>query len=77
MNLEKMMSLGARIFFSLAFICLSIAVLERLVNVAGYSILYPHYIPWRLLEFAALFLLFAIAIVLRQIREELKQQKKT
>ncbi len=76
MNLEKMMSLGARIFFALSFICLFTAVLERLANLVGYSILYPYYIPWRLLEFAAVFLLFAIAIVLRQIREELKQQRK-
>ncbi|HRR40046.1 MAG TPA: hypothetical protein P5244_02320 [Syntrophales bacterium] len=76
MNSEKMMSLGARIFFSLSFICLFIAVFERLANLAGYSILYPYYYPWRLLEFAAIFLLFTIAIVLRQIREELKQQKK-
>ena len=76
MNLEKIMSLGARIFFSLAFICLFIAVFERLANLAGYSLLFPYYIPWRLLEFAAIFLLFAIAIVLRQIREELRQPKK-
>lgn len=78
MNLEKITSIGSRILFSLALILLAAAVAERLVNMMGYTILrQADYSPWRLLEFASVLLIFVISMVLRQIREELRQQKKT
>ena len=78
MNLEKIISIGSRLLFSLSLVLLVIAVAERRANVAGYTLFrQTPYSPWRLLEFAAIFLIFVIAILLRQIREELKEQKKT
>ena len=77
MNLEKMISIGSRILFSLSLIFLVVAVGERITNLIGYTFLrQTTYTPWRLLEFAAIFLIFVIAILLRQIREELRQPKK-
>ena len=76
MNLEKIISLGSRVLFSLSLVLLFIAVAERIANFIGYTILrQTPYTPWRLLEFAAIFLIFVIAILLRQIREELRQSK--
>ena len=78
MNLEKMTEIGYRILFSISLILLLAAVGERFVNLIGYTFLQQtSYSPWRLLEFAAIFVLFVIAILLRQIRQELRQQKKT
>ncbi len=77
MDLGKMFVIGYRILFSISLILLIAAVGERFLNLIGYTFLrQTTYSPWRLLEFAAIFLLFVIAILLRQIREELKQQKK-
>ena len=77
MNLEKLISIGSRVLFSLSVILLVTAVAERFANLIGYTILrQTPYTPWRLLEFAAIFLIFVIAILLRQIREELRQPKK-
>ena len=78
MNLEKMFNIGYGILFSISFLLLFTAIAERVANQAGYTFLYhTYYTPWRLLEFAGIFLIFVIAILLRQIREELRQQKKT
>jgi len=77
MNLEKITSIGFRILFSLSLIFLFVAVAERFANFIGYTFLQQTpYSPWRLLEFAAICLIFVIAILLRQIREELVQPKK-
>lgn len=77
MDLEKMFGIGYRILFSLSLILLIIAATERVVNLAGYTLLrQTPYSPWRLMEFAVILILFVIAMLLRQIREELRQQKK-
>lgn len=77
MDPEKMISIGCRILFSVSLLLLIAAIGERLANLIGYTFLqHTAYLPWRLLEIAAIFLIFVIAILLRQIREELRQQKK-
>ncbi|HOX41918.1 MAG TPA: hypothetical protein PK263_07090 [bacterium] len=76
MGLEKIISIGCRVLFYIALILLLTALGEKASNLAGYTFLQKTtYSPWRLLEFAAIFLLFVITMVLRQIREELKQSK--
>ncbi len=75
MDSEKLISLGSRILFYLSVLLLFIAVVERLTNIAGYTFLRQTYTPGRLLEFAAVFMIFVIVILLRQIREELKHPK--
>ncbi len=76
MKLEKLIGIGARILFFVSAILLFIAVAERFTNLAGYTFLQQTpYSSARLLEFAAIFLLFVIAVLLRQIREELRESK--
>ncbi len=71
-----MISISCRALFYIALIFLIIAMGEKAINLVGYTFLQQTtYSPWRLLEFAAIFLLFVIAIVLRQIREELRKTK--
>jgi hypothetical protein len=78
MTLEKLISVASRALFLGAFILLVVAVGEKIVNLLGYTILQQtQYSSWRLLEFAALFLIFVIAILLREIREELRKTKAT
>jgi hypothetical protein len=72
MSLEKIMSMSSRLFFLGAFVLLGLAVIERIANATGYTIL-QLYRGGRLLEFAVVLLVFVIAIQLREIREELKR----
>jgi hypothetical protein len=72
MELDRLESLASRIFFAGAFVLLAIAVLERLANWGGYTILRGAYDPGRLMEFAAVALLFVITVLLRQIRQQLR-----
>lgn len=75
MSFEKLNSIVYRLFFLGAFVLLGLAVIERAVNVWGYTILRGYYTGGRLLEFSAILLIFVIALVLRQVREELKKSK--
>ena len=68
MNLDKMSSLLSRALFVVAMLLLFLAVVEKIVNAAGYTIM-QSYEPSRLLELAATMMVFVIALVLRQIRE--------
>jgi len=68
MNLDKMSSLFSRALFLVAMLLLTLAVLEKIVNANGYTIM-RSYEPSRLLELAATMMVFVIALVLRQIRE--------
>jgi len=70
MSLEKLVSSASRLFFLGAFV-LALAVMERIVNVFGYTIL-QQYKGGRLLEFAVVLLVFVIAAQLREMTEELK-----
>ena len=74
MQLEKALSLINRLFFGVAFVLLGIAVLEKLVNMNGYTILGAHYTPGRMLEFSGILLIFVVAMLLRNIREELRSE---
>lgn len=71
----KLNSLVSRLFFAAAFLLMSIAVLERAANFIGYTITRGSYTAGRLLEMSALFVIFVIALLLRQIREDLKKNK--
>ncbi len=71
---SKWVSLLSRVLFLAAFLLLAIAVVERLVNYAGFTIVGSAYTAGRMLEFAGIMLLFVIAIVLRQARDELRKR---
>ncbi|MBW2275067.1 MAG: hypothetical protein JRG96_17510 [Deltaproteobacteria bacterium] len=72
MNIDSYSSLVSRLFFAFAFGLLGIAVVERVVFAFGYTILGGVFSGGRLLEIAAVVLVFVIALLLRQIREQLK-----
>jgi hypothetical protein len=71
-NLERLESLASRAFFGFAFVLLALAVIERLARWWGYTVLRGQYDPGRLFEFAAMLLLFVVAVLLRQIRQQLR-----
>jgi hypothetical protein len=57
-----------RVFFYGAFVLAAIAAFEKAANLLKYSLLRGSFTPLRLLEFAALGLLFSIAMQLHQVR---------
>jgi hypothetical protein len=72
MDIDRVISVVCRILFAGGFVLLALAVLERLCFAFGYTILRGVFTGGRLLEIAAIILVFVIALLLRQIREELK-----
>ena len=73
MENEKLMSVLSRFFFFVALLFLALAVLEKGLNLLGQSIPVIAVFPQQLLSWTVPPLLFVIAIVLRQIREESKR----
>ena len=69
MNLESLASIFNRLFFIGAFVLFAIAILEKVANITGYTIIGISYTPGRLFEFAAIMLMFVITLLLRNIRE--------
>jgi hypothetical protein len=66
--MPKLSSVVNRALFALAFVLAALAVIEKLANTLGYTIL-RGFSPSRLLELAAVVLLFVIALLLREIRD--------
>ena len=73
MENEKLMSVLSRFFFFVALLFLAVAILEKGLNLLGQSIPVIDVFPQQLLSWTVPPLLFIIAIVLRQIREESKR----
>ena len=71
MNLDNLTSIFSRLFFFGAFLLLTLALSEAAVRLAGFTILRGTYSSGRLLELAAVLLVFVIALLLRQLREAL------
>jgi hypothetical protein len=70
------MSLINRALFLGAFALAGLAVLEKLANLLGYTVLQGSYEPSRLLEFAGVALLFVFALLLREIRTALQSESR-
>ena len=73
-ELDRLNSIVARSFFFGAFLLLALAIIEKLLNLLGSSMPGVTITPARLLEWAVILLVFVIALLLRQIREELKKR---
>jgi hypothetical protein len=69
MNLDTCLKHLTRAFFIVGFGALALDVTEVIVNTFGYTLLGGYYTRGRLLELAATLMVFAITILLRQIRE--------
>ena len=68
--MNKFVGVANRTLFVAAFFLAALAVLEKLVNFFGFTIvLLGNYTPSRMLELAALALLFVIALQLREIKK--------
>jgi hypothetical protein len=74
MRFETLMSMTSRLFFLGAFVLLGLAVIERIANATGYTIL-RLYQGGRLLEFAVVLLVFVVAMQLREMKQELKSRR--
>ena len=74
MYFSKLNSMVTRLLFLAAFVVFGIAVIERVLGLFGYTILGELYAPGRLVEFSTVLLIFVIALLLRQVREELKKR---
>jgi len=61
-----------RIFFSISFILLILALWERINLFFGYTFTWIQYQPGQLLQFSAIFMLFTIGLLLRQLRDHMK-----
>ena len=73
MNIQQISSLANRGLFVGAFVLLALAVIEWVTNLAGYTLLRGVYSAGRLMEFAAILLIFVITLLLRQMRDEAKK----
>ncbi len=70
---DKLSSVVSRIFFVCAFLLLFLAFLDKILGLFGWQLSQLPYEAGRLLEFAAILLIFVIALILRQMRELLKK----
>lgn len=68
----KPMSVVNRLLFVGAGLLFALAIIEKIANATGHTIIGQAYAPGRLLEFAAIMVLFVIATLLREIREGLQ-----
>ena len=75
MSYDKLNSIVCRVCFGVAFVFVAIAVLEKVVNLAGYTVLRGSYPPGRMFEFAGILSILVVVLLLRQIREQLKRIK--
>jgi len=64
-------SIISRILFIASFFVAGVAVWEKLSNIIGFTLTRGYYSNWQLLQFAAIALLFVIALQLREIKRSL------
>lgn len=74
MNFNKFSSILSRIIVVGAFALIGLAVIEYVANLLGYTVLRDVYSAGRLIELAAALLVIVIALLLRQIRDELRKK---
>ena len=71
MSFDKVLGAVYHLFYLGALTLLALAVLEKIANMSGYTIL-KLYTGGRLLEFAAVLLLFVMASQLKEIKDKMK-----
>ena len=74
MSLQKLESVVSRVFFFGAFVLLLLALLERVANYYGYTVLQMPLKAVTVLETSVVLLVFVIVILLREIREALTRK---
>ena len=71
--IDKVISFLNRSFFTVACVLLLLAIWDRILQLFGWTIDW-YYEAGRVLEFSAIMMIFVIALLLRQIREQLKNK---
>ncbi|MFI5315145.1 MAG: hypothetical protein ACHQ6T_05570 [Myxococcota bacterium] len=71
--MDNMLSMISRASFLLAVACVALGVFERVAYEMGYTVLRGTIAGGRLFEIAAILVVFVIAVLLRQIRDQLRQ----
>ena len=72
--IDKTSSLICRLFFVVSLFLLILSLWDRFIRLFGWSISVLPYDPGRVFEFSAMLMVFVIALLLRQIRELLKNK---
>lgn len=72
MDLDRISSLLSRLATAAAAIFAALALLEWLANLFQYTVLRNAHAPGRLLEIAAILMVFVLAVLLRQVRNALR-----
>lgn len=70
--MEKWMSFLSRLFFVVALLFILVAVVDWCMRLFGWSLSFVQYQPGRMLEFAAMLMVFVAVMLLRQIRDNMK-----
>jgi len=73
MNYDKAASLISRVSVLGAFALIVVGVIEGLANLFGYTVLHEAHKPSRLIELGAALTVIVIALLLRQIRDQLRK----
>jgi uncharacterized membrane protein len=71
--MEKWISLLSRLFFVVALVFVALAVVDWIMRLFGWTLSFVQYQPGRLFEFAAMLMIIVAVMLLRQIRDNLKQ----
>ena len=74
MDVNKWSSIGSRLCFAIAVILFVVAIIDWILSTAGAK-LPVGYMPGRLIEFGAMFLVPVVTVLLREIRDELRKKQ--
>jgi len=74
MNFNKLSSIISRLVAVGAFVLVGLGAIEYVARLFGYTVLRNAYSTGRLIELAAALLVIVIALLLRQIRDELRKK---
>jgi hypothetical protein len=75
MNYNSLTSVVLRVFAFGTAATIALGVIEYTANVFGYTVLRQWHTPGRLIEFGAMLAVIVIALLLRQIRDELRKRQ--
>ncbi len=72
---DKFLNQVVRYLFLSAFLVFLIGMWGRIMELFGWKYSFPFYSPGRLIEFSGILIIFVIALLLRQIRNEQRLKK--
>jgi hypothetical protein len=73
MNYDKIASLISRVLVLGTFVLIALGVIEYAANAFGYTVIHEKHKPSHLIELGAALAVIVIALLLRQIRDQLRK----